>query len=154
MLTKRLFPKFQLIPILRLQVTHDYVHWHCSTDYCVELILVNKILCENCFYLSMKWFLRNSAEELCLEEIQNLQFLRAPFKWNLGVLYKWKFLLYINFCTFRTLLSSREIKNMRRCLGLCRMAEKNKTKQNKFKNKQKCQKSLKPKKLHTRKLPL
>ena len=27
---KRLLPKFQLIPILRLQVMHDYVHWHCS----------------------------------------------------------------------------------------------------------------------------
>ena len=25
---KRLFPKFQLIPILRLQVMHDHVHWH------------------------------------------------------------------------------------------------------------------------------
>ena len=30
---KGLFPKFQLIPILRLQVMHDYVHWHWSTDY-------------------------------------------------------------------------------------------------------------------------
>ena len=24
----RLFPKFQLISILRLQVLHEYVHWH------------------------------------------------------------------------------------------------------------------------------
>ena len=33
---KRLFPKFQLIQILLLQVMHDYVHWHCSIDYCVK----------------------------------------------------------------------------------------------------------------------
>ena len=33
--TKRLFPKFQLMPILRLQVMHDYVHWHCSIDFCM-----------------------------------------------------------------------------------------------------------------------
>ena len=30
------FPKFQLIPILCLQVMHDYVHWHSSIDYCVK----------------------------------------------------------------------------------------------------------------------
>ena len=24
------------------QVMHDYVHWHCSIDYCVKLSLVNK----------------------------------------------------------------------------------------------------------------
>ena len=37
-LTKKtvLFPKFQLIPILRLQVMHDYVHLYCSVDYCVK----------------------------------------------------------------------------------------------------------------------
>ena len=34
---KGLLPKFRLIPILRLQVMHDYVHWHCSIDYCVKL---------------------------------------------------------------------------------------------------------------------
>ena len=33
---KRLFPKFQFIPIFRLQVMHDYVHWYCSIDYCVK----------------------------------------------------------------------------------------------------------------------
>ena len=26
---------------------HDYVHWHRSIDYCVELILIDKNLCEN-----------------------------------------------------------------------------------------------------------
>ena len=45
----RLFPKFQLIPILRLQVLHDYVYWHCSIDYCVKLSLVDETLCQ-------KWF--------------------------------------------------------------------------------------------------
>ena len=33
---KILLPKFQLIPILRLQVMHDYVYWHCSIDYCLN----------------------------------------------------------------------------------------------------------------------
>ena len=33
----KIFPKFQLIPILRLQVMYDYVVLHCSIDYCVEL---------------------------------------------------------------------------------------------------------------------
>ena len=51
---KKLFLKFQLIPILHLQVMHDYVHWHCSIDYCVKLILINKNLCENCFYFTPK----------------------------------------------------------------------------------------------------
>ena len=37
--TKRLFPKFQLIQVLRLQVMHDYVHWH---------NLLRRLLCENC----------------------------------------------------------------------------------------------------------
>ena len=49
-LTKKwLFPNFQLIPILHLQVMHDNGHWHCSIDYCVKLILVDETLCENCF---------------------------------------------------------------------------------------------------------
>ena len=42
---KMLFPKFKLILIFALQVTHDYVHWHCSTDYWVKLILGHKNLC-------------------------------------------------------------------------------------------------------------
>ena len=33
---KSLFPKFQLIPILRFQVMHDYVCFIASIDYCVE----------------------------------------------------------------------------------------------------------------------
>ena len=33
---KMLFPKFQLIPILHLQVMHDLVHWHCPKDYWVK----------------------------------------------------------------------------------------------------------------------
>ena len=36
------FTKFQLIPISCLQVVHEYVHWHCSIDYCVKLIVVDK----------------------------------------------------------------------------------------------------------------
>ena len=39
---KTVFPKFQLILILHLQVMyhHDYIVFHCSIDYCVELSLV------------------------------------------------------------------------------------------------------------------
>ena len=33
---KSLFPKFQLIPILRFQVMHDYVCFIALIDYCVE----------------------------------------------------------------------------------------------------------------------
>ena len=38
---KSLFPKFQLILILPLQVMHDYVVFHCSIDCCVESSLLN-----------------------------------------------------------------------------------------------------------------
>ena len=33
---KSLFPKFQLIPILRCQVMHDYVYFIAPIDYFVE----------------------------------------------------------------------------------------------------------------------
>ena len=33
---KSLFPKFQLFPILRFQVMHDYVCFIAPIDYCVE----------------------------------------------------------------------------------------------------------------------
>ena len=42
----RSFQKFQLIPILHLQVMHDYVHLYCSIDYCVKLSLIDKTLCK------------------------------------------------------------------------------------------------------------
>ena len=64
-LTQKLFPKFRLIQILCLQVTHDYVHWHCSIDFCVKSFLVDETLCENCFYFSLKLFLLNSVGEMC-----------------------------------------------------------------------------------------
>ena len=38
----KLFPKFQFIVNFRVQIMHDYVHWHCSTDYCIKLILRKK----------------------------------------------------------------------------------------------------------------
>ena len=31
---------------LGLKVMHDYMHWHCSIDYCVELSLVDETLCK------------------------------------------------------------------------------------------------------------
>ena len=38
---------------------HNYVHWHCSIDYCVKLILIDENLCENYLYFTQKWFLFN-----------------------------------------------------------------------------------------------
>ena len=56
-----LLPKFQLIPILRIQVMHDYVHRHCSIDYCIKLSLVYETLCPKLlsFHKEMisAWFL-------------------------------------------------------------------------------------------------
>ena len=43
---KCLLPKFQLIPVLRLQVVHDYVHWHCSIDNCVKLSVIEDTSCK------------------------------------------------------------------------------------------------------------
>ena len=33
---KSLFPKFQLIPIVRFHVMHDFVCFNAPIDYCVE----------------------------------------------------------------------------------------------------------------------
>ena len=43
---KSFLPKFHLIPILHLQVTYDYVNWHCSIDYYVRLSLTDETLCK------------------------------------------------------------------------------------------------------------
>ena len=43
-LTKKGYFKNFSFPILRLQVTDDYVHWHCSMDYCVKSSLVDKTM--------------------------------------------------------------------------------------------------------------
>ena len=61
---KKKIQKFQLISILCLQVMHDNVHWHCSIDYCIKLILVDENLSENCSYFSLKWFLLNTFGEI------------------------------------------------------------------------------------------
>ena len=37
-LTKKVISKTSVDSILRLQVMHDYVHWHISVDYCIKLI--------------------------------------------------------------------------------------------------------------------
>ena len=72
---KGLFPKFQLIPILRFQVMHDYVCFIAPTDYCAEWSLVFETFCENCSHFKLNWFQPNSFEEVCfLEEIyENMQ---------------------------------------------------------------------------------
>ena len=41
-LTKKVVSKYQLIPILHLQVMHD-----CSIVYCVKISFVDENLCEN-----------------------------------------------------------------------------------------------------------
>ena len=69
-LTKKSYSKikFHLIPIWRLQVMQDCVHWHCSIDYCVKLSLVDETLGENCSHFTLKWFLLNSFGEMCFLE--------------------------------------------------------------------------------------
>ena len=89
---KKLLPKFQLIPVLRLKVMHDYVHWHCSIDYCVRLVVIDEDLSGNCFYVTLKRFQLNSFGKMCfleksykqIQKIQILTFLRASSIWNPG----------------------------------------------------------------------
>ena len=38
--------KIQSFPVVPLQVIHDYVLWHYSTDYCVRLNLIDKTFCK------------------------------------------------------------------------------------------------------------
>ena len=47
---------------------HDYVVFHYAIDYCVELILANDNLCENCFNFTLKWFQLISFGEMCFLE--------------------------------------------------------------------------------------
>ena len=65
---KSLFPKFQLIPILRFQDMHDYVCFIAPIDYFVEKSLVYETFCENCPHFLLKWFQPNSFEEVCFLE--------------------------------------------------------------------------------------
>ena len=61
---KSLNPKFQLIPILRFQVMHDYVCFTAPIDYCVKEILVYETFCENCYHFILKWFQPDSFGEV------------------------------------------------------------------------------------------
>ena len=54
--TKSLFPKFQLIPILRFEVMHDYVCFIAPMVHFVELSLMYKTFCESCSHFILKWF--------------------------------------------------------------------------------------------------
>ena len=56
-LTKKVTGKISDDSNLGLQVMNNYVHWHCSTDYCVKLNPVNETSSENCSYFKQKWFL-------------------------------------------------------------------------------------------------
>ena len=88
----RLFPKFQLIPMLRKLTSYAwYVHWHCSIDYCVKLSRRDNAkngshFKGNDFYLiplrkCASW---RRATDGC-KTFKILKFLRAPSMWNLGV---------------------------------------------------------------------
>ena len=61
---KSLFPKSQLLPILHLQVRHDYVHSIVPMEHCVELVLVDETSCKKqnkkWSHFIRKWFQRNS----------------------------------------------------------------------------------------------
>ena len=65
---RKLFPKFQLIPTLRLQVMHAYVHWHCSIDASVKISLVDEHLCE--IYSCSHWNLFHCRNLLLGGELQ------------------------------------------------------------------------------------
>ena len=90
---KSLYPKFQLIPILRFQIMHDYVCFIVPIDYCVEKSLMYETLCENCSHFILKWFQPNSFEEECfleesdknMQKIQFLKMVRSPSIRHLGV---------------------------------------------------------------------
>ena len=42
--------------------------FHCSIDYCVELIIVDDNFCEDCSHFILKWFQPNSFGEICFLE--------------------------------------------------------------------------------------
>ena len=119
MLRKIKFPKFQLIPILRLQVMHDYVHWYCPINYCVKLILVDENVCKNCF--TSRW------NDFCLIPLGKCaSWRRTTNKWNNS-----KFEIFQSTLYMKSEIWAYKQKNK----------NKNKTKQNKkqikTKNKQK-----------------
>ena len=63
-----LFPKFQLIQILRFQVIQD-VCFIAPIDYCDELSLVGKTFCEKCsHFILTSWSQPNSFGEMCFLE--------------------------------------------------------------------------------------
>ena len=67
----KLISQFQLIFFLfegvQCTIAMYIVHWHCSIDYSVKLILVRMNICENCTYnFTLKCFLLNSFGEMLL----------------------------------------------------------------------------------------
>ena len=87
---KSLFRKFQLIPILRLQVKHDsccvsLLHWL----YCVKLSLIDETFCENCSHFILNDFslipLGNVLLRGELQKDAKIQILRVPSIQNQGV---------------------------------------------------------------------
>ena len=92
---KSLFPKFQLIQILRFLVMHDYMCFIAPIDYCVAKSLVHipdflwKLLS---FHTELNWFQPNSFAEMCflendknMQKIQILKILWVPSTWYQGV---------------------------------------------------------------------
>ena len=64
-LTKRLFPKFQLVPILRLQVMHDYVHWPWLNRLLFEISSRRREFVIIGFILHWNYFFQIAFGEMC-----------------------------------------------------------------------------------------
>ena len=93
---KMLISKISVDSILPLQVMHDYVHWHCSTDYCVKVILVDENLCEDCCNFTLKWFLLNSFGEMCFlkksyKKMQKIQIFKFWNFWERPLYEIWEY---------------------------------------------------------------
>ena len=84
---KSLFPKFQLIQILRFQVMHDYVCFIAPIDYCVELSLMFETFCESCSHFRLKWFQPNSFGEVCFWEKMSYENMKKKNKF--GEFWEW-----------------------------------------------------------------
>ena len=71
-----------MIPILLLQVMYEYVVFHFSIDYCVELILVNTVVWlwnELSYSFGEMYFEKNYKK---VQKNQILTNLRVPSLWN------------------------------------------------------------------------
>ena len=64
----RLFQKFQLMP--KISYAWSCV-FHCTGNYCLEVIVVDETFCENSSHFILKWFQPYPFKEICLLEESN-----------------------------------------------------------------------------------